>query len=476
MDVDLLLEKEVEELLNFTIKDKVNLWQLVRYNIFFDKIKDKEKLLEARFQKKERKISAYLRYIKLTLIKNPLMLSKQADILIIGPAITNAIIINGKYFNRIYDYYNFLFERNTIMLEDSYGFKYFYPRKFKNVYYRDYIKIMPVLKNKIFRNKVDSKDLKLIDLFIKYIKEHLNLNEYYIKKVRDTILKTVLKISFYEYYYKKLINKIKPKIVFLNTASYGSENFLIKFLKDEGITVGEFQHGVITKSHIAYNYGEAVFKNDEYKKYLPDYLLTYGEFWNENMRIPVKKVIVGNPHFWYNYEKINQSLHKKKIDNKKRILIVSQGTLTHIYVKIAKELAEKISDNYEIIFKLHPGEVAFEERYKELENYNNVIIKKDGDIYKLINISDYIVSIYSTTIFEAASLNKPVYIYQHPLSEAYIPKEIGIWFNDVNELYEMIKKDIKSKKNYDINYFWNKNWKENYIKFLKEEIGIEVEK
>ncbi|SHF00429.1 CDP-Glycerol:Poly(glycerophosphate) glycerophosphotransferase [Marinitoga hydrogenitolerans DSM 16785] len=466
MNINILLEKETNDLLNFTIRNKVSLWQLVRYNIFLEKMKENEKLLEAHSQKRKKSIIDYLTYIWLTTKKNPLLFSKPSYILVFGPSIVNFITKEKKYFNRIYDYYNFLFEKETTMLEDSYGYKYFYPRAFKNVYYRDYIKIMTVLKSKILINKIDSKDLKIIESFLKYIKQHFELNDNYIGKVKNKIIKTMKKLPYYEYYYKKLINKIKPKIVFLNTASYGGENFLIRLLKDERVVVGEFQHGVITKSHIAYNYGEAVFKNKEYQKYLPDYLLTYGDFWNENMRIPVKKITVGNPHFWYNYDKINnfkEELNKKK----KRILIVSQGTLTNIYVKIAKELSKKISNDYEIIFKLHPGEVAFEERYKDLKSYDNIIIKKDGDIYELINISDYIVSIYSTTIFEAASLNKPVYVYKHPMSDAYIPEDIGERFRDTNELYEKIIENIKSKNEYNINYFWNKNWKNNYIQFIE---------
>uniref|UniRef100_A0A7V4KBJ5 Uncharacterized protein n=1 Tax=Fervidobacterium pennivorans TaxID=93466 RepID=A0A7V4KBJ5_FERPE len=275
--------------------------------------------------------------------------------------------------------------------------------------------------------------------------------------------------------YKRLFEKIQPKAIFLNCASYGGMNVvIIKTAKQMGIKVGEFQHGVITKLHPAYNYGTAVFTSEWYKEYLPDYLLTYGDFWNEQAKIPTKKVTIGNPHFWFNYNssKVNNKVPSNIGKKNKTILIVSQWTVTDINVDLAKKLSRMIDDHYRIVFRLHPGEVAFKEKYQELFNYKNIEVNKSGDIYELIRASDYVVSVYSTTIFEAASFGKPVYIYKHPLAELYIPESLGLRFSTAEELLELIKNDKKAGNNFDLNYFWNENWKENYLSFLEREIGI----
>ncbi|WP_448375361.1 CDP-glycerol glycerophosphotransferase family protein, partial [Fervidobacterium sp.] len=239
------------------------------------------------------------------------------------------------------------------------------------------------------------------------------------------------------------------------------------------IKVGEFQHGVITKLHPAYNYGAAVFNNEGYKEYLPDYLLTYGDFWNEQVTTPSKKVTIGNPHFWFNYDRFKATPGiETKVEKSKKILIVSQGTVTNINVELAKKLSNMVESDYKIVFRLHPGEVAFKERYQELFNYNNIEVNDSGDIYQLILSSDYVVSVYSTTIFEAASFGKPVYIYRHPLSELYIPENLGLWFSTAKELLKLIINDRKASNDFDLNYFWNEKWKENYLSFLEQELGI----
>ncbi|GAB6189629.1 hypothetical protein JCM30566_13700 [Marinitoga arctica] len=467
--------KNINKLLEFKV-GKIHIYPYIRTNFLSMLLLQKQNInYYNTFTKKNIKIDSFFR-ILLKGIKNDLNFPKNIKTLVISQPRNRKTFNSKENFDIYYDYLEELIGDNYMIFEEVSIRKKFNSKVYtKNYNTTTYYKI----KSRIFSNCKS----KINQKFVRYLEEIIFLyqNEFekFIVFDKEKIIRYFSKFCndyVFGFNFLNVLKKLKPKILFIFSALSGMQySIIIKLSKELGIKVVEFQHGLITKSHIAYNYGDAIFKNTEYKKYLPDYLLTYGEFWNKNMRIPVKKITIGNPHFWYNYNKINTSKELKE-NNKKKILIISQGTLTNIYVKIAKELSKKLSSDYEIIFKLHPGKVAFEERYKELENYNNIIIKKDEDIYELINISDYIVSIYSTTIFEAVALNKPVYIYQHPLSEAYIPKEIGIWFNDVNELYEMIKNDIKSKKNYDINYFWNKNWKENYIKFLKDEIGIEVKK
>ncbi len=464
---------EDEALLNFTIDNKINLWQMSRFDIFNELLKKEFKIYVVPPNVRKTRLLNF-KYIYLTLTKNPMFIKRSFDILTIGPAMLNSIKINKKYFNRIYDYYNFVYEDNTVMLEDSYNYAYYYPRAFRNLYYRDYIKLKPLIINKIIKYKINAANRKKITDFIFCIsKQFVGLNNQFLNNLKNHLIKIISLIPTYEYFYNKIIEKVRPKIVFLNMGSYGIENYLIALLKDAGVVVGEFQHGVITEGHAAYNYGKNVFNSKNYKRYLPDYLLTYGDFWNKKMSIPVKKITIGNPHFWYSYDKVkNNSRSYGQDKHEKIILIVSQETVTDVNIKIAKELSKKINNKYRIIFRLHPGERRFEGKYRELYGFSNVLISKTGDIYKLIERSDFIVSIYSTTIFEATALGKRVYVYKHPLSKIYIPKDMVIWFENVDELYELIRNNAKSKTNYSIDYFWNRNWKRNYMDFIENQVGL----
>lgn len=77
-------------------------------------------------------------------------------------------------------------------------------------------------------------------------------------------------------YFLKLLHKIKPKILFLNGAYNGGESYIIKWAKEKGIITAEFQHGVISKLHSDYNYGNVILDSEEYRKYTPDYFLIWG--------------------------------------------------------------------------------------------------------------------------------------------------------------------------------------------------------
>ncbi|WGS66029.1 hypothetical protein [Marinitoga aeolica] len=468
--------EEKNDILNFKFSSGDLLWPFIRYTILYGYMKNYYGLqLESMSNvHKKMNIKELLKYIYITFSNNPYKVKKNYEILFFGVNSANHLRNDGLYFNRLHDYYTNIFPEKTFFIEKSHNLQYFRPRYFKNIAYSDYLTMNIILKSKILK-KADNHDKKLANEFILFLKSNFQeFNYEFYNNIYNLIIAHSVQIPLYKKYYRKLFKKLKPKIIFVNTASYGNMyGHIVKIAKEMKIKTAEFQHGVITSGHVAYNYNDTILKNEEYKKYLPEYLLTYGDFWNDNMKTPVKKITIGNPHFWYNFERLN---NEKKERSKKIILIVSQGTVTNINVKIAKELSKKIDKNYRIIFRLHPGEIPFEERYKELYNYNNIEINKEGDIYNLIHDSDYIISIYSTTIFEAVSLNKTVFIYKHPLSELHIPKNIGIWFNTVDELYEMIKNNMKSEKEYNIEYFWNKNWKENYINFLKNEIGIEVKK
>ena len=121
-------------------------------------------------------------------------------------------------------------------------------------------------------------------------------------------------------------------------------------------------------------------------------------FWNNKIDIPNQKYVIGNPHYHKKLSEYN-NFHKEKSAYK--ILIVSQGTLTEIFVKLAVNLSSILPAEYSIIFKLHPGEVSFIDRYSQLYTCKNIDVKTFGDIYEYITECDYIVGCYSTTLYEA---------------------------------------------------------------------------
>jgi len=474
MRLEDLLKLETEELLKFKFQNEnVLMWPFVRYSIFSKILQKYNDYNTPHASREKLDMLDIVSYFKATLKYNPYKYNNYA-IVFFTTALDNTFKINSKYFNRVYDYFGLEYQNSTLILEDSGRRKYRLPIYFKNYASNDYVRILISA-----RAKFDSwgyKDREKIYSFIKYIREifgsYLDLND--IQKIQNTLININRRLYFINMFYKKLFLKLKPQIIFINCASYGGEGYLIKIAKDMGIKVGEFQHGLISNQHPAYNYSSIICNSSEYKRYLPDYILTYGRYWVENIKHPAKKIIIGNPHFDAMLNRCNNNILKEN-NAIFTIMIVSQGIITNKFVEIAKTLSRMLKkSDYSIIFRLHPGEVPFEDRYKSLYLIPSISISKNGDIYDLIYQSDAIIAYNSTTIFEALPFNKPIFILDDKGSRESIPNDIGIWFKSVEELVQKIKNLGESgiKFNYNINYYWADNWKSNYRAFIKEEIGI----
>lgn len=463
---EILSFEENIDILDYTfLYNNTLIWPFVRFKVFEEAINNKLNIQESHDFSTDSKLSN-LKYMLNAVRKNPFR-NKQCDILMFYSDISNILNNNKKYYSKVIGYFAEVYKEKTAMIETHYKKSHHQPKQLKNVKYEDIIFILT--KISAFKDKVDERDIIIINKFIKYLQEFFPVKfdrKFYID-LKNELLDLAKKIKYYDFYYKKLFKNIKPKIVFIHCGCYGNlQSLAIKVANEIGIQTAEFQHGLVSLNHPAYNYGRAIFNSEEYQQYMPKHYLTYGQYWNDNIRMPIKKVSIGNPHFTYKLQNYNSKL---QMSNKcAKILIVSQGTITKELVKLTEELSRKLKDSkYQIIYRLHPGEVGFKERYESLYEYSNVLVNTSGDIYDLIYESDYIVGVYSTTLIESIAFDKHIFVYEHVLSKENINKNLGIWFSSSDELYNLIinKKDIKPQ--YDINYYWSTNWKDNYKEFLE---------
>jgi len=470
MDLQDLLSLETKELLEFKFSNEnLLIWPFVRYQILSG-ISQKLNNYSAPHASNEKlKIIEIILYIITTIKSNPFK-AQNFSIAIFATTLDNTFKLDGRYFNRVHDYFALEYENSTLIIEESGRRKYRLPRYSKNWASGDLVNIIASIRSRVnILNKLSIVD---IDKFMQYIEnkfaDYFSYTEF--NKIRKNLIYTKKIIKYYREYYKILLKKIKPKIIFINCASYGGmKSMLIKLAKEMNIKVAEFQHGIIYRDHPAYNYSRAIFDSAEYAKYLPDFLLTYGEYWNQNMTHPSPKITIGNPHYNSMLDKYRQRKENILKNDVLTILIVSQGIVTEKFVHIAKVLSESLDTNkYNIIFRLHPGEVPFENRYRELYNKPELTISKTGDIYELIFKSDFIIAYNSTTIFEALGFEKPIFILDDDVTKHVIPNDIGIRFKNASNLVEIIKRfnvaPNTSEKNYE--YYWESNWKKNYHEFI----------
>ncbi len=480
--LDNLLEIENnQEIFNFRFSyNNFPIWFLVRWDILFKSISQKKNLEKPHYTNKLPVLNTHFSIITDSLRKNPFIYKQNIDLIIFN--LSNSfreIKKDNLLFNKEYDY--FLEDIDSSILIENFHKKLFEENSLKRLYenklfYNNIIFLEKFLNFNFDFNLVNFfKDYKIIKAFIKFLKskKEFDFSEDFYNKIFHSLIKYRNKIEFTSSVYKKLLISLKPKCIMVRAACYGGQNtFLIKTAKDLNIKVIEFQHGAFSKIHPAYNYGQVFFNNKEYQQYLPDYLLTYGEYWNQQIKLPFKKISIGNP---YLEEYLKETIKIKELKSNK-ILIISQGSHSSDFVNLTLELSEKLKDkNFEILFRPHPGEINFKDRYKILLNNSNIsICKEEQNILDLINSADYLITMYSTSVFEALPFNKKIILIDNEYSKFYIPEEIGLRFKNSQEIFEFLIKDNKNIYN-EINDFKDYlkiNWKENYKKFLTEEIGI----
>ncbi|MDY6820929.1 MAG: CDP-glycerol glycerophosphotransferase family protein [Deferribacterota bacterium] len=476
MLIDKILSLENKELLNYKFsKYNLLIWPFIRAYLIEHIYLKETKSDKPSERRGKLDLFKNISYMLKTIKYNPFNYANYKIVFLITQ-IATTFKIEGKYVNRLHDYFALEYPESTLIVEKSERRAYKLPRYFKNVALEDYMYIYPYLKS--LTKKIDKRDLYNIEAFIEYAGKIFNnyLDYKDLKIIYNRLLtEAVYAPLFYENYIK-LFKKLKPSVILIYAASGGKrKTSIVKAAKDLSIKSCEFQHGIISHSHPFYNYSEDLFYSSEYREYLPNYLLTWGEFWNNNMRHPAEKITVGYP---YVIKRLEEYRKIKKQNNKKRVvLIVSQGTITKIFVNIVKKLLMKLDvSQHNIMFKLHPGEVPFKERYSELYKYKGVEIVKSGDIYDMIFKSDIVVACYSTVVFEVLAFKKPLFILNNRWSQEYIPKTIGNWFETADELYKLITSGkIDSKEvNNNIEYYWEPNWQKNYKRFVEDVVGIKT--
>lgn len=362
----------------------------------------------------------------------------------------------GIFYNSFFKPYYDLF-LNPLIFEESYQFNIKKPRELEeSIFLSDYLTYGSTVRSYISRLLDLDGPIKLSE-FAREICNAYSISEYY-TQIRGALCRKTYGAHYLEKYVDKIVSCMDTNIAFIHCASYmGDAGVITRRFKEHGVVTIELQHGYVGPEHYAYNYpsGDA----ERAKEYLPDYYLTFGKYWGEQIRTPSNIVAVGNPVL----NKSVDDLQKSSSPRSNSILVVSQGTVTSSMVRIAKYLAQELP-GYSIVFKLHPGEVPFTHRYEDLKKYHNVQIRTYDNIYELIASSEIIVGYNSTTLFETVAFDgKRIFI----LDNGMIPDSLGYKFSSCEELRDAILDGESGYPSVQPSYFWESDWETNISSFLK---------
>jgi hypothetical protein len=210
-----------------------------------------------------------------------------------------------------------------------------------------------------------------------------------------------------DYFYYSILFKIKkPKAVFIT--QNGIQKGLFAAGKRYNIPIVEVQHGIIDDAHLAYSYS----KKNNYKEnqlYLPTYFFSFSEFWTKDLNFPVKEIIAMGNSYFYN----TQINNKKGAKDKKGLLVASSDVFGEDLKNIILDFVN-INKTIPVYFKLHPNQFSEKKYYLDqfVNNDNVKVYTNENSIYELLEISNAILVIQSTALYEAYHLKKKGFIYK----------------------------------------------------------------
>lgn len=322
---------------------------------------------------------------------------------------------------------------------------------------------------------------KMLNIMKRIKPAHINgVTETYINAIQESIcttfgisidLKKRVKSCFSNFQvafinFKTLFSVKRPKAVFV-ICSYGKEA-LIASCKALSIPTIEIQHGMINPYHLGYS-----FPPPTKKTLFPDYFLSFGKIWENGVAMPI------NPQkiFPLGFPYIDGYRQKaKRIPKNKQIVFISQATIGKPLVEFAVQLSKAVSDDYKIIYKLHPGEFAdWEKEYPSLVKSNiEILTEGQSNLYDILAQSEIQIGVYSTALYEGLMMNCKTFIVDlygaesmRPLIQKGIahlvkrPAEIDFRVPPPNEVISKVG-------------FFVANWQENLANAMTAIRGCEI--
>jgi hypothetical protein len=363
---------------------------------------------------------------------------------------------DDRWFDRINDYFAMELPERTLVLDRAELGGYKTPRFPPHVRCFDTFEIRAGLEVRLARRRPRDEDLAAIERLLGFIRERfpVGLSGASLDQVRAQLVNWALRLPILHRMYARFFDEIRPRVIVMEDGSSGGFAHVCTWARAAGIATAEPQHGVIARSHLVYNVGDA--RNDEaFASSMPRYLLVYGEFWSAQVRTSSEPVAVGCPHFSETARSARPAADS--------VLVISQGTRTAAMVQLTAAIARRFPAR-RVVFRVHPGELSFPDRYASLGAIANVEISDRGDIYEQFHDAAVVVGHSSAALVEAAGVGLPVLVLDDEASRAFVPAGVGTWFKTADEVVSLVISPPSIST--DPERFFAGGWRERYRSFI----------
>lgn len=446
-------------LLDYKTYDGVPIWMISRWYLLQDIIGGK--LLDYESPERMRSVNTkMINYIFKTAKYNfshKEMFNAKSIFLL---ATNRKTLINNKYYNRYVDHFYEEYPEQSLVIEQApLDWEWPFPRVNADVYFDAIGRVEGEIRSRFYYKKDYVKVCEMLMLFCKRVKLlfDIRIQNKEFEYIAIYISKLIVSMRYQSIWLNKKLTK-DTKVVIAVGSGFPHYYFTNRMLRRRGIISVELQHGYITKNNIMYNYADVLVNKAQVKAGIPDFILTYGEWWNSQMNCPIKKVSIGNPYHEYCIKKISQVSKKNR-----NILIIGVGENTRDYISLAAFLRKNIKD-YHTKFRPHPGEMIKAIKIINEGGYS-IELDKNIDIYTTLANTSIIIGEVSTVLFEAIGIVNRIIVSNTKYTHTYLPEHPFETFNTGEDLVKKINNPYNCKY-FENEMLWAECWKENYRKFI----------
>jgi hypothetical protein len=470
----LQIEDSVELLAIFCPDTSIPLWTTIR-SVFLRMIMDDlffevPAAVAGGLRSRSKLVAAAM--ISKSVVHNALQLRSVKQKYPISLMATGARLSNreGRYFNCLSDYFVAAAPDRTFAVEDLFDWKWPFPRHHNNLLIHTPLRIEGRLRGWLRIGSYREPARTLVNIVSQRAKDMLGWD---VGKERRRWLEVACAngaASLLPRYrtYQSIFKKVGAQILIKEEACYGGADNASAILaaKHLGIVTAEYQHGTVSSGHDAYNYASSILNNHLYRQIFPNYFLTFGSWWAEQINVPIEKIAIGNPHRTQTLGAADSAFIKRQ-----KILVLGDGAMTTLYLRLCEQLAIELGSNVEVVFRPHPLERANVWAQHPDGFVGKVRIDGHKDIYLSFSEAGAVVSEVSTGLFEAIGLVPKIFLWDTPRARFGLPIHPFQCFSDVNELMHLIRdKSAGRVSDKKIETVWAPNWQCNYLNFLEKAI------
>jgi hypothetical protein len=376
------------------------------------------------------------------------------------------------YFNQLSDPFVSLAPDKTLVIEDLFGLKWPFPRHHDRLLFHTPLRVEGVIRSRFAATGYDELARILVELISQRANDCIgwecgSRRKFWLQQFCANGAASLL--PRYKKY-KSIYQKYGTRLLIKEEACYGgADNAAAIFAaKNMGIVTAEYQHGAISSGHDAYNFSQTVSESYAYLQTLPDYFLTYGSWWANQINAPVKKVVIGNPRRMGNFNA------KPELTSGARVaLILGDGIETSMYIDFCKRLIVALAGEVEVVFRPHPLERAAVEAMFPNNHSNALRIDLNHDIYRSFKDVSAVVGEISTGLFEAIGFVSYVYIWNTFKSRFGYPLHPFRTFSNAEELAQLLTDECTGQVDTEkIDSIWAPDWRQSYIAFIEEAVAL----